>query len=63
MKSLLGLWGEVEIIYAKLLAESRCLIDGNSYNVKVNSKAAVSGTSCTPAHTTLTVRQPLPFGK
>ena len=41
MKSFLGLFGEMEIINAKFLAYSRCLRDGNAYNVKENSKAAV----------------------
>lgn len=41
MKNLLDSLAELERIHAKLAACSRGLIDGNCYNVKVNTKPAV----------------------
>lgn len=43
MKTLPDLLAELEGIRAKLLAYSRCFVDGNYYNVKVNAKPAIRG--------------------
>lgn len=43
MKNLLDLLAELERIYSKFLAYSRCLIDDIYYNVKINVKPVVRG--------------------